>query len=230
MWKLMKLELQKHRLRWYPAGAAIASVLIVLLICMICYVEKAEGGSALSGLEEMFIIGGSLVRATFIVFAAVLISKLIIEEYKSKTVQVLFMYPISRRKLMAAKLLIVFGLTLVTMVLSSLFVYIVFLAVNHYLQLLPGSIDEINFGEQLISLTAFSVAAAGTSLVPLYMGMRNHSVPATIVSSFVIVAVISGHNPAYSIASIIYIPAALAIVGIAVAWRSLRNIERADLH
>ncbi|UZM99759.1 ABC transporter permease subunit [Lysinibacillus sp. MHQ-1] len=40
-------------------------------------------------------------------FAATLIAKLIIGEYKFKTITLAFMYPVSRKKLIAAKLAIV---------------------------------------------------------------------------------------------------------------------------
>lgn len=229
MWKLIKLELQKHNLRWYITGTAIASVLIALFIFGISVMEDIDGITAFEGVEDMFIVSGSFVRATFIICAAVLISKLVIDEYKNKTITVLFMYPIKRQKLMAAKLIIVFGLTVIAMFLSNLFVNAVLLAINSFAPFV--TLDEpIDYIQQLISIAAFSVAAAGTSLISLYFGMRKHSVPATIISSIIIASLISGHNPAFSIASIIYIPAALAIVGIAIAWRSVKNIELADLN
>lgn len=229
MLKLMRLELMKTKMGWYTKGILIANLCIISLIVMIFKVEKMEGNSVVSGFDELFIVQGSMVRATFVVFAAVLISKLIIDEYKNKTIFVMFMYPINRKKIIASKLMLIAGMTFVSMLLSNIFVAAVFLVINHYVQFIAGDPSVDQYVQQLISILAFSIAAAGTSLIPLYFGMRKYSVPATITSSFLIVAVISSHNPIFSLASIIYIPIVLACFGIVLAWWSIRNIEKVDV-
>lgn len=228
MMKLIKLELQKVKLGWYVSGAVIANVLIAALVCFIGNIEKIEGTAAFASAEEAFVVMGAIVRATFTIFAAVLIAKLVIEEYKNKTVFITFMYPISRKKLMAAKLLIVSGLTFFTMVISNLFVMGVAFGLNTYVPFIPGTLAD-TIGQQLISIVAFAFAATGTSLIPLYFGMRKQSVPATIVSALLLVVLISSHNPVFSVASIIYIPLSLAAVGIAIAVLAIRKVETTDV-
>ncbi|MET3207963.1 UNVERIFIED_CONTAM: hypothetical protein ABIC26_000899 [Paenibacillus sp. PvR008] len=44
-----------------------------------------------------------LVRATFIIFASVLLCRFIVSEFTFKSINILFMYPIDRKKLMVAK-------------------------------------------------------------------------------------------------------------------------------
>ncbi|WHX48133.1 hypothetical protein QNH46_18765 [Paenibacillus woosongensis] len=53
--------------------------------------------------------------------------------------------------------------------------------------------------------------------------------PATIVSAILIVALIGSHNPEFSIASIVYVPLALAVIGVLIAAWTIRNVERADV-
>lgn len=48
------------------------------------------------------------IRITFIIFSSVILSRLVIDEYKNKTIQLSFMYPLQRKMLMSAKLTIVF--------------------------------------------------------------------------------------------------------------------------
>lgn len=229
MMKLMKLEAAKMRLGWYAKAAVIANFLIVLFMFMVCYVEKLEGRSAVANMDEVYIVIGLFVRAVFIVMAAVLIGKLIIDEYKNKTITVMFMYPVSRKKLLASKLTLIAVITFITIILSNLFTLTVFMGLNHYAQIIPETQVTTDYLPQLVSIVAFAFAAAGTSLVPLYFGMRKHSVPATIVSSLLIVALTSAHNPIISLASIIYIPLGLAVIGIAISWWSIRGIEKTDV-
>lgn len=229
MMKLMKLEAAKMRLGWYTKAAAIASLLIVFFMFMVCYVEKMEGRSAIADMDEAIIVLGSFVRAVFIVMAAILIGKLIIDEYKNKTISVMFMYPVSRKKLLASKLTLIAVITFISIIISNMITLSLFVGINHYAKVIPEAETAMNYASQLASIVAFAFAAAGASLIPLYFGMRKHSVPATIISSLLIVALTSSHNPVISLASIIYIPLGLAIIGIAISWWSIRGIERTDV-
>lgn len=228
MIKLMKLELMKFSLRWYFISAIIANLCIIAMMIVINYVESSSE-MAIKDLEEACIVIGSSTRATFIILAGVLIAKLIIEEYKNKTIFVLFTYPISRKKLIAVKLLFIAALTGAAVFVSNIISVGITLLLNSYLHIIPGNVDMAFLQQQVLSILTFSIATAGTCLIPLYFGLRKQSIPATIVSSLLIVAVISSHNPAFSIASIVYVPLALAVVGVAIASWAIRNIEKADV-
>lgn len=229
MLKLMKLEWKKTKFGWYRNGAIIANVIMAALLCLIGYVESNEGQSAFNGFQEAFVVIGAIVRATFIVFAAVLIARLVIEEYKNKTITILFSYPISRKKIIASKLCIVGGLTFIAIIVSNAFVALVFFSVNAYLQFIPGSLPLEMVVQQVVSMFAFAFAASGTSLIPLFFGMRKLSVPETILSSILITAIVSAHNPVFSLASIIYIPLSLAVVGLVLAAATVRKVEQVDI-
>ncbi|MGF7014512.1 ABC-type transport system involved in multi-copper enzyme maturation permease subunit [Ornithinibacillus bavariensis] len=229
MFTLMKLELKKLKIGWYVNGTIIANILILSVLFVISFIEKLEGNVVFRDYDEVFIIIGAFVRATFIIFAAVLIAKLVIEEFKNKTITVLFTYPINRKKLLGIKLLIIGTLTFITIIISNLFVLGSFIALNPYFQIISDPLSLKMVVQQIISIITFAFAAAGTSLISLYFGMRNYSVPATIISSIVIVALISSHNPVFSIASIVYIPLTLAIIGILIAFLSIRRIEKIDI-
>ncbi|MBM7713504.1 ABC transporter permease [Siminovitchia sp. FSL H7-0308] len=229
MFTLMKLELKKFKLGWYVKGVIIANILIAALLVCIGYVEKLEGNVGISSYDEAFLIAGTLVRATFIIFAAVLITKFIIEEFKNKTTNVLFTYPVPRKKFIVVKLWIIGLLTFITIFISNVFVLVSIIVFDSYFEFIPGTFSTAALGQQLLSMVTFAFAAAGTSLIPLYFGMRKYSVPATIISSILIVSLISSHNPVFSTASIVYIPLFLAVIGIVIAFWSIRNIEKVDM-
>ncbi|MFU0789070.1 ABC transporter permease [Cerasibacillus sp. JNUCC 74] len=229
MFTLMKLEFKKVKMGWYVKGAVIANILILSSLFIIGYIEKLEGNVVFLDYDEVFIIIGAFVRATFIIFAAVLIVKLVIEEFKNKTITVLFTYPINRKKLIGVKLFIVGSLTFITIIISNFFVLGSFFALNPYFQIIPGTLSLEMVVQQIIPIITFAFAAAGTSLISLYFGMRKFSVPATIISSIVIVFLISSHNPVFSVASIVYIPLLLAVIGILISILSIRKIDKIDI-
>lgn len=230
MFKLMQLEIKKMSLGWYIKGAIVANLLILVLLWFIPFIEEMEEGiSIFADTSEAILVAGIFVRATFIVFAAVLLAKLVIEEYKDKTISVLFTYPTPRKKLMGAKLLLTVVITFITIVLSQLFVVSAYLGLNLYFQFTtdPLTLDMIQ--KEAIRMLVYAVAITGSSLIPLYFGMRKKSVSATIISSIIVVTLVSSHYPTFSLATIIYIPLSLAILGVLMAFWAIRRIEEEDI-
>ncbi|WP_145644076.1 ABC transporter permease, partial [Bacillus paralicheniformis] len=165
----------------------------------------------------------------FIIFGAVLISKLIISEFKNKTILVMFTYPINRKKLLAAKLLIAAGLTFITILISNACVAAAFFLLNSIYGVIPGELTASMVSQQALKMIVFAFGAAGTSLVPIFFGMRKHSAAATIISSVVISMLISSTSPDFSISSIVYIPLSLAAVGLIFSFLAVRRIEKIDV-
>ncbi|PAE91719.1 hypothetical protein CHH70_17485 [Shouchella clausii] len=230
MYHLLKLELKKASLGWYWKGAIVANFLIVVTVYALMFMGKFEVEDIpFYTLEEGFFISGLFVRAVFIVFAAVLLAKLVIEEYKNKTINILFALPVQRKKLLSAKLALVFLLTFVTILGSDIVVSAALWLGNSVLQVVDQTVTFAMLIEKVGSTGMYALAAAGTSLIPLYFGMRQKSVPATIVSSIIIVALISSYNPGFSIATIIYIPFTLAVVGLCIAAIAVHSVEKTDV-
>ncbi|MGJ7911037.1 ABC transporter permease [Neobacillus sp. LXY-1] len=231
MLNLIKLELKKNKLGWFFKGIILANLIILGLLCMIPAIEKSEGDQTLNSFTDYFTLSGAMVRGTMIVFAAVLISKIIIDEFKNRTHLVLFSYPVNRKKILTAKLILIFTLTLFTMVISNLFVIHALMGMNQILHLTSVmSFTVTDYFAEIVKLLMFNLATAGAALVPLYFGMKKYSTPATIVSSILIVFVTSSTGSGISLASIIYIPLALALMALGIVFLAIRNIERIDLN
>lgn len=132
MLNLIKLEFKKTKLGWYYKGAVIANLCILGLLCLIGSEEKnlPQAKMSMADAASMLLVIGIFVRSVFIVFAGVLIAKLVIGEYKNRTITVMFTYPVSRKKLMAAKLLLTGGLTFLTMIVSELILAFIFSQLN----------------------------------------------------------------------------------------------------
>jgi ABC-type transport system involved in multi-copper enzyme maturation permease subunit len=228
MLKLMRLEMKKFKLGWYLKGAIIANILITTLISFTNYVEGKAGNEMAATFQDAFILIGAFVRSTFVVFAAVLIAKLVIDEYKNRTMLIMFSYPISRKKIIASKLLITAILTFCTILLSNIFVAGTISILNNYITIVPDSITVTEFIKEVIKMIPFAISAAGMSLIPLYFGMRKYSVPATIISSLLVIMIAGSHNPGFSAATFIPLQLGLAAIGVFVAYYAIRNVEKED--
>ncbi|WP_458117733.1 ABC transporter permease [Bacillus sp. PK6-026] len=226
MLNLLKIEMKKMKLGWYVRGAAFANFIILGFLWMVTF---TEGKDTFQTIDETFLVIGTFVRAVFIIFGAVLISKLIISEFKNKTILVMFTYPINRKKLLAAKLLIAAGLTFITILISNACVAAAFFLLNSIYGVIPGELTAYMVSQQALKMIVFAFGAAGTSLVPIFFGMRKHSAAATIISSVVISMLISSTSPDFSISSIVYIPLSLAAVGLIFSFLAVRRIEKIDV-
>ncbi|CAH8767688.1 ABC transporter permease [Paenibacillus dendritiformis] len=230
MRNLMRLEMKKYKIGGYIRGAVIASAIILLFMLFVSFVQKVdEGTPAFTSLLEAFDFGVTIVRGTFIVFAAVLLSRFVIEEFRSKSITVLFMYPINRKKLIAAKLAIVVVFTFCAIILSTLFVTSGYYLLNRWLDLVPGGLPLSALASQGLKAFINAIAASGMGLIPLFFGMRKHSVSATIVSSILMMAIITSSTNGFSLGSIIFIPLTLAVIGGLIAYFTIRNIEHVDV-
>ncbi|GED03176.1 ABC transporter permease [Bacillus atrophaeus] len=229
MWNLMRIELKKMKLGWYARGAIIANLILLGFLWMVSYVEKIEGEETMQTIDESFLIIGTLVRGVFIIFGAVLIARLVISEFKNKTILVLFTYPVNRKKLLASKLMIAFGLTFITILISNVFVAFAFFFLNSIYHMIPGEVTSDIVSQQAVKMAVFAFGAAGTSLVPIYFGMRKYSVPATIISAVIIVMAMSSTTSEFSLSSIVYIPLSLAAAGLVFAYLAVRKVDKTDV-
>ena len=229
MLNLMKLEIKKFKLWNYWKAVLICQITFIAFLCMIYFIEKVEGFDLFNNFEMVTNVIGAMVRTTFTVFASVLIVKLIIDEYKNKSIDVLFTYPIKRKKIFTAKLTIVFTFTFVIVLISTYFLEGLVFLVDFIFNILPGDVEVENMSKHVITVFMNSLATAGISLIPLLVGMHRKSGPATIVASILIAGVLNSTSGEFTLFSIIAVPLTVGLLGILIGYYSIRNIEKQDL-
>ncbi|WP_078578690.1 ABC transporter permease [Salipaludibacillus agaradhaerens] len=229
MLKLICLEMKKHKMFGYIKAAFIANIIMILLACIIPIIERMEGEEYFINFEMMFMMINTMVRGTFIIFSGVLIAKLIIDEYKKKTMQLLFMYPQKRHKFILAKLLIVSLFTFLSVVLSNFIVSAAFYGINSIAHLITDQLTLEIILEQAITVLFSAVSLAGIGLIPLYFGMIKKSVSVTIVSAILLFSVIGSNFAGFSLFNVVAIPVTLSAIGFIIAYLSFRNIENVDV-
>ncbi|MCG7408701.1 ABC transporter permease [Paenibacillus sp. ACRRX] len=229
MLKLMRLEMKKFRMAGYVRGALISSLIILAFTCMVSYGQKLENDIPFDSFKMMMGLTETLVRSTFIVFAAVLLAQFVIHEFRTKSITVLFMYPINRKKLMAAKLLIVMIFTFVAIICSDVIVTGGFILFNHFTHVIEDTLTSQLLWAMGGKMLMNAVMASGICLIPLFFGMRKYSTSTTIVSAVLLLFIVGSNNGGISLNDIIVIPIGLALIGIYIAYLGIRNIERKDV-
>ncbi len=227
--KLLKLEMKKHKMFGYVKAACIANIIIIVLACLLPIIDRIEGDAYFNNYEMMFMLIDTMVRTTFIVFSGVLIAELIIDEYKNKTMHLMFMYPIKRHKFILAKLIIVSSFTFLAIVLSNFIISATFYGINSFAHFITDTLTMKFISEQVVTVLFSALSSAGLGLIPLYFGMIRKSVPATIVTTILLVSIIGSNFNGFSLFNVIAIPAALAVIGLIIAYMSIKDIEKVDI-
>ncbi|MDF2669916.1 MAG: transporter permease [Paenibacillus sp.] len=222
MLRLIRLELNKFRWGIYLRNAAIAAIVVALwCVTSIPNEDTSSYKSAFSAIS-------SYARGTFIVFSSVLMSRMIIDEYRNKTAGVLFTYPINRKKLFIAKLALLYIITFSLLVLANGFVDLFFLLMDAQYNYIPESLTNRVLLEEAVSIVLIALASTGLSLIPFYFGMLRKSVAATITSSFILaMGFSSGIHLSWS--EILISAIGITAVGIFMAALAIRNVETQDV-
>ncbi|MEM5600582.1 ABC transporter permease [Bacillus cereus group sp. RP37] len=233
MLRLMKLEWKKHRLSSYFKSVAICIIAIFAAVSLMALGIKAEGDVLFSDFTQNMALANVFIRITFIIFSSVILSRLVIDEYKNKTMQLLFMYPLQRKMLMRAKLTIVFCFCFVSTIIATFIISLLVYFVSPMMGLIetPATIGEIIAIVPTTIISAFMIS--GISLIPLFFGMRKKSTPTTITSAVIIGMLISGNVGAgsnqVSMFDFIAIPIVLCLLGVFISYLSYRKIDKIDV-
>ena len=233
MLRLMKLEWKKHQLSSYFKSVAICIIAIFVVVNLMALGAKDEIDGLLSDFTQQMVLINTFIRITFITFSSVILSRLVIDEYRNKTMQLSFMYPLQRKMLMRAKLTIVFCFCFVSTIVATFIISLLVYFVSPMMGLIetPATLGEIIAIVPATFISAFMIS--GISLIPLFFGMRKKSTPTTITSAVIIGMLISSNfgsgNGQVSMFNFIAIPIVLCLLGIFISYLSYRKIDKIDV-
>lgn len=222
MLNLIKLEYKKAKIS--VKSVAITNLILVTLLMSIVYISKGTDELSIYDYNTMFEFDGVMVRAVFLVFTAVIISRVMISEYTTKTINIMFMYPIKRMKIMVSKVFLILSFSFLSMFLSSIFVNICMYTINKFIYIFDERLTLEIISKGLIDNFIFSLIFSFISLIPMFVGMKKKSTVATIVTSVIVLSIL-GNGAQESI----IITTAMGVIGIIASYLSIRNVENADL-
>ncbi|MGG2066131.1 ABC transporter permease [Bacillus sp. S14(2024)] len=186
MRELIKLELKKVDLKTYLIATVAITAVLLGLITLLGYVSHNEGDVEMQNFtfyKSLIPLGQSMILVAFGVLSSVMYSKIIVEAYNAKQATLLFMYPISRRKMMIAKLVSVYIFVFCAYLLSSLFIFPCLILINSILHFMS---DSFVLSYLLNSLIQFSLLASSIGVISVGIGFIKKSVPTTILSSVIL--------------------------------------------
>jgi ABC-type transport system involved in multi-copper enzyme maturation permease subunit len=233
MFKLMKLEYKKHKLFGYFPVVIMCIAAIFAVVALMGWGSRNEIEPMFPDFQSFMSLADIFIRTVFLIFSSVILAKIVIEEFRTGTIQLLFTYPVQRKQLMKAKLIVVFAFCFFSTVLATLITYLLAYLISPHLFLFEAPLEwndiMLIFPATLIN----ALMTAGVSLIPLFFGMKKKSAAATITWAVIIGILINGTisngSEAVSLFQFIWIPLALGLLGLAIAYQSYRHIDKRDV-
>ncbi|WP_342533545.1 ABC transporter permease [Lysinibacillus sp. FSL K6-0057] len=231
MLKLLRLEWKKNRMAGYFKGLIICIIGIFVAVTLMAM--GPEGDKVFLNYTDFMSLTNILIRIVFIIFSSVILSRLVIDEYKNKTIQLLFSYPLKRKKIIVSKLLLVFSFCFMSIISATIIINLLIYFLNPTLGLFGEPTDIQEMIATIPSTLMVAFMTAGVSLIPLYFGMRKKSTASTITSAvligFVINATVSDGSTSSSLFQIMAVPIILCLLGFFIGYLSYRKVDKVDL-
>ena len=234
MRNLIALELKRNRLRPYHIATLICGVTMLgfqYLMAAIPYMDPTEPDAELFS-QYPFLMGITCLvcMAMFSILSAVMASRFVVEEYSGKRAILLLSYPISRKKVLCAKLVLVFAYTVGAMLLCGAVIQAVFFLTESLFPICSNHLTIKAVLQSLGFLFCCSVLAGLMGVIALWFGFRKKLVSVTIVTSVILATIvcqmISSALAFLPIMGIVFgVTGIFAILAIQSLLRQVKNME-----
>lgn len=197
--ELIRCEIQKFKLLRQWAGV-LAAILGCMLFLTVAIFNNAYTDYDNYTYDDLFKVIQLLLTTVFIVYSSAVLSTLVISEYNRKTIFVMFSYPIDRKKIITAKLLIVSMFTIISLILGYLACTILAVLLDHGFDVIDGSFTLLTLRTYLPVCITSIISCGAWALLPFSVGIQKKSVATTVASSLLVVLfrqIIITLNPLY---------------------------------
>lgn len=189
MIKLISTEIKKNKFNSYSLIALLimlGSLFMLYTLAVISKVEQGSDADLFRNYRALVLIVDILMMCAFSILGAVIYSRVIIDEYTGKRVYLLFSYPINRKKVFSAKIILVSGFISGLMLISNILVFGIFYLTEMIFHIVaePISISVILF--TVYAAVLLTLLSSIISIFAVRIGFEKKSVQATIVTSVII--------------------------------------------
>lgn len=233
MLKLMKLEWKKNNIGKYIRTAVILTALLCLFTFALAFLgiaddpdgtlDAAPGMDTISSPIELF------TGMAFLIFTSVMLASFIVSAYKNKTMNLMFTYPVKRRKILVSQMMAVWSFNFAALVLSKLVIYLCIFMGSKYMRssfAIDFDMGSLSFYIQLI-LKSFVIVSM--SFIALFAGMAVKSSKAAIITSFLLIFLTQANVGDFTMADNEVFPLVLTAVSFGLAVLSICNVENKDV-
>lgn len=228
MLKLIRLEWKKNNIKKYiRKTAGITAGLLFFIIPMAGELESENpiplhGKSMLAHSIDLF------THLIFIIFTGIMISAFIIDACKKRTMDLMFSYPISRRKILLSQIAAVWIFSFASLLFCKLFLCVTLTLTRPLTSIAAADMLEGSLSFWLDMILS-SAAMVSVSYISLLAGTLTKSSKTAIVTSVIIAVLTQGNIGNATLAGSIPFYVLLMTLAVLSVCISVRHAETKDL-
>lgn len=228
MMKLIRLEWKKNNILKSIRNAAITTAVLLVFMLMTARELETQETVEMYGKGMLDSSVALFVHMSYIVFTGVMIAAYIVGAYEKKTMNLMFSYPIKRRKIILAKVSAVWIFNFLAMVGSKAVLYLALILTKSFTGITAVGIQA---GKPSFWLEAVlsSAAMVSISFIALPIGLKMKSSKAAIVASVIIVCFTQGNIGKATLMNNMPFYAMLFVAAAVSVYLSVCNVETKDL-
>lgn len=228
MFKLVRLEWKKNNMIKYVRKAVLMMVILLLLLLSIAGELEAEGTILADG-NSMLKSGVELLaNMSFMLLTSTMLAAFIVSPYKNKTINLMFSYPIRRKKLFLAQMLTVWSFNFTVLVSAKILICAALTAVKKYTYI---TADSIALGSSMfyIEILVNSAVMVSICFISLLIGLRMKSSKATLIAGVIIICLTQGNIGSYTLVGNIPFYIILLTISAVSVFLTLYKLETRDV-
>nr|WP_260866551.1 ABC transporter permease [Paenibacillus xylanexedens] len=108
--------MKRHRMDVYVKASVAMTLGLIAFVYFIAYVAQVEKEADFQTYPNILLFTSIISMICYCVLASVMYSRIVIEEYSGNRLALLFTYPINRRKMLLAKVILVSSFSTIAMI------------------------------------------------------------------------------------------------------------------
>lgn len=221
MYKLIKLEWKKNNIMRHGRNAFI--MVICILIFLLAMASESEMESSQIRMSvEIF------TNISFIIFTSLMLASFVIGPYKNKTINLIFSYPVNRKKIRLSQIGAVWIFNFIALVLTKISAYFMLAVTREYTHISTKSImlgRAAFYAEILIS----SAVIISISLIALAIGLFMNSSKSVIIAGVVISCLTQGNIGSLTFLNNRPFYFSMFLLSIIAVYLTVFNVEKKDV-
>lgn len=228
MLKLIRLEWKKNNIKKYIWKAAVITVILLFFIILMARELESENPIQLHGKSMLAHSIDLFTHLIFIIFTGIMISAFIIDAYKKRTMDLMFSYPISRRKILLSQIAAVWIFSFASLLFCKLSLSVTLTLTRSLTGIAATDIlaGSLSFW---LNMILSSAAMVSVSYISLLTGTLTRLSKTAIVTSVIIAVLTQGNIGDATLAGSIPFYVLLMILAVLSVCISVCHAETRDL-
>lgn len=189
MKRLWKLELQRISMRRYIIRFLITGFVILIFTYFIANTAQITQEKDFMSYNNIFLFTSVISILLFGIITAIMYNDIIIKEYSGNRLLLLLSYPIDRRKLFLVKILLIYGLSMLSMLICTGIPILIFSISESYFHIVSDTITLDLLFHICIMLAVSALFTGSVGILSMAAGFVKKSITTTLIISFLLCTV-----------------------------------------